>query len=208
MNDFLQVGSGASVRGVSVLGQDLTCFRTAGTPSVSSGYHRIPPIRRRTLVMPKPRKTSYSLAHSRDYGEYYKHKSVIKQLIYQKPHCLQSWDNTPSRKSESPAKRLTALCDLLADSCVHGKVSSPGARPLALKVEDVRKSVTPMGIYSNKGMSKGNREWIDRKAEETLLQRVSEGEVVPSLSQLCLYGRRPAVSRFYQRHLWQAYSAS
>lgn len=158
--------------------------------------------------MLKPRKTSYSLAHSRDYGEHYKHKSITKQLICQKPHYLQSWDITPSRKSESPAKRLSALCDLLADSCVQRKVSSPGARPLDLKVEDVRHSVTPMGIYSTKGISKGNREWMNRKAEETLLQRVSEGEVVPSISQLCLYGRRPAVSRFHQRQLWQAYSAN
>lgn len=175
---------------------------------MSSGYHRITPIRRRAVIVPKPRKTSYSLSYSRDYGEHSKRKGLIRQLLGQQPHCLQSWDNTPSHQLKSQAKRLTALCDLLADSCVQRKVSSPGALPVALRLGDVRQSVTPMGRYVTKATSKGNREWIDRQAEQTLLQNVSCGAVVPNIQQLCLYGRRPAVSRFYQRHLWQAYSAN
>lgn len=208
MNDYLQRGSASPVRTVAELGQDPACYRTAGTPSVSSGYHQIPPIRRRTVIIPNSRKTSYSLSYSRDYGEHSKRQSLVKQLLGQRPHCLQSWDSTPSHKLESRAKRLTALCDLLADSCVQRKVSSPGALPVALRLGDGRQSVTPMGKYSTKATSKGNGEWLDRHAEQTLLQRVACGEVVPNTQQLCLYGRRPAASRFYQRHLWQAYSAN
>lgn len=204
MNDYLQRAIHTPRKTGLELGQDPACYRAAGSPSISSGHHLITPIRRKTVITPAPRKSSYSLAFSRDYGENLKRKSLIKQLLNPQIRSDHSFAESLSRsKLESKVKRLTAICDLLSDGCVPSKVSKNGALPLDLGV--LRHSVTPQGHYSRK-VSQGNVEWLQQHAQQTLFQSIVSGEVVPSLQQLSLYGRRPVISRFRQRKLWQNFS--
>ena len=177
-------------------------FRTAGSTSVSVGYHRITPPRQRPTHIPQQRTSSYGYTHNSDYGESRRRHSLIKRLLIDQPH----WTGSPSpvKKVDSAQKALSSIQDVLADRTVSGvrKASFQAVAQLVdMRVEDMRVRGEERR-YSGK-VSRGNANWIVAKAKETLLRKFSSGEMVPSMEQLSLYGRRATPTRFQEKRLWQ-----
>lgn len=145
--------------------------------------------------------TSYGMSYNPEYGKSSRIKLAGKQVLDK--NCLFGNDTkNQAAKLHKSTKPLRKTVDFITgDVALFGRKISPLQLNSKLEFREDMFSKAETKEFSP-NTSKVNMEWLAKQEKVRNLSRLSNGEVIPSMNQLQLYGRRAEKSKFEQRKLW------
>lgn len=147
--------------------------------------------------------TSYGRSFNPDHGEHSKFHLLEKKLAADNPHSFtKSGEHKPRMHHLAKSQReMYDFADQLTASVLRSPLSvAPREYNKRLSVDPATAPVaanTTASRYHQRitRLSLGNQEWLRAKDQRRVAKMVTDGEFIPSMNQLQLYGRRERPSR-------------
>lgn len=106
-------------------------------------------------------------------------------------------------KQTSKSKSLARVTDSVTEqSAIYGRKISPLQINATIKFDPEHFSAVVEKTTGFK-ISDRNTDWITQRDKRRLAQRYNEGEYIPSVSQMQVYGRKENLSKFEKNELWK-----
>ena len=106
-------------------------------------------------------------------------------------------------KHSSKSKSLAKVTDSVTEqSAIYGRKISPLQINATIKFDPEHFS-SVVEKQTNFKISDKNTEWITQRDKVRLAERYNEGEYIPSVSQMQVYGRKENLSKFEKNELWK-----
>lgn len=148
-------------------------------------------------------KTSYATSYSPSPKKNFSLLSTGQQILNSSVYLTTGSSTQRLTKQPSKSKSLARVTETVTDkSAIYGKRISPSQINSPIKFEPdhfdriVEKSI-------NSKISGENSDWITQQEKRNYAKRFNGGEYIPSVSELQVYGRKEAPSKFDKAGLWK-----